>query len=80
MKKQKIKAISIEWIDSSCFNGWREKWILDKNTAKCFSYGIYVKEDKNFITIAHSVNVDGIYCDQLSIPKVAIIKKRIYRI
>ena len=73
---EEIKAIYLEWVDSSCWTGWQDKLIPKKNDGKCFSCGIFVVETDRFITIAHSVSIQGHYSDQMTIPKVAITKRK----
>jgi hypothetical protein len=67
-----MKALYIEWWDSSRSPGWQ-----DAHTGGpmlCKSIGIEVCRDKKWITISTSYNGGTQYCDQLTIP-LSCVKK-----
>lgn len=70
------KIYLIDWIDSATTSGWHS----GEESACCRnqSVGFYVKECKKSITIALSKAEEGFvpYGDQITIPKVCIIKKK----
>lgn len=72
-----MKAVVIEWIDSSSAHGWDKIKDHEIETGLCVSIGFFIKENKDFILIAHSYDSDNESINgTIQIPKVAIRKKR----
>jgi len=65
----------IEWVDSTFHHGWQLKQDSDCTFPQCVSVGIFIKEDKESITIAQSESADS-YGDRITIPKCCIKKVR----
>jgi hypothetical protein len=77
MSEGVIKAVYLEWIDSTTFPGWRTV-AKDLSPMPIVSFGIVASEDKESITIATSQDdqtppsFEGLLC----IPKFAITKRK----
>lgn len=71
-----MKAVYLEWIDSSSERGWCNP---TKNLdLTCKSVGILVEETADRLVIAnsHDANNEPMYTGVMHIPKVAITKRR----
>lgn len=75
-----MKAVKIEWIDSTASN---LSWLMmedvrnwgDVEPMAIYTYGVLVQEDENYIVVAQSYGKDPEQCCSLmSIPKGCIIK------
>jgi len=76
-----VKILKIDWIDSASEHGWLSTQEVEdlEGLGKCQTVGYFVKETKNSISIAQNRSTDHIHCpfgEIITIPKVAIIKKR----
>lgn len=80
-----MKAIYIEWVDSSVVRGWQSQEGLPAAMAiaRCATIGFYVSEDKNVLALALNASVDGKcspFGEVVSIPKAAITKRKAIKI
>lgn len=78
----RYKKVLIEWVDSSSIRGWRHDSEMTDSfaePAKIQSIGYLLKDTKDFVTITTSVSENGGIMDPLSIPKVAITKRKTFR-
>jgi hypothetical protein len=79
MRKPRIYLIT--WIDSVSNTGWKHSFELETGNATMQTIGFYVMENKDYITLALSRDTTGNnspFGDLISIPKVAIKKKKIF--
>jgi hypothetical protein len=68
-----MKVVEIDWEDSCSQYGWADKKRVDKPTMTCKSVGILIHEDKETVTVSHSVNPN--HCSSpMTIPRRAINK------
>lgn len=77
-----MKKAIIDWIDSSTIRGWQhadDKPVGYYEPTKIQSVGYLVEDTKDFVTLTTSLSENGGIIDPLSIPKVAIIKKRVLK-
>ena len=78
--KQKIYII--DWVDSMSDTGWKHSSQLEQveyPIARCQTIGFFVNETKEYITLALNRDLIGGNCpygDLISIPKVAIKRKK----
>jgi hypothetical protein len=71
----KLKAISIDWIDSQTSYGWRQFDAReDGPPCKIKSIGWLVGETKDTVSISHACSQNGNFADFMTIPRVAIKK------
>ena len=71
----------IDWVDSMSSSGWKTSEQIDEYIPKalCQSAGFFVKETKDFIVLALSRDLtedNSPFADLISIPKVAILKRK----
>ena len=79
----KFKIVFIEWEDSHADNEWKEydDCLKDCKMSIVKSIGYLLVENEKYITISHSIAPkEELICDPITIPKRAIVKKRILRI
>jgi len=69
-----MKKIYIEWIDSAGYSGWVDD--CDFSPLLIKSFGFLLNEDDTSITIASHVAENDTYYAPMTIPKVAIIKRK----
>jgi hypothetical protein len=52
--------IDVEWTDAVSYAGWYSEESLKKTPAEsyCRSRGLFIREDKTFLVIAHTVSQD----------------------
>lgn len=77
------KILMITWIDSCSSNGWQQPAEAKARISECQSVGFLVEETKDAIALALSrTTQEGFapYADIVSIPKVAIKRKRVIRL
>lgn len=80
-KDSVMKAcVKVEWIDSCASNN---EWILGSDVdkwdniepIKIFTYGILIKEDKDYIVVSQNYGIDPEqYCNLMSIPRGCVVK------
>lgn len=63
----------IEWVDSMATNGWHSFSTADKELL-CRTVGFLVDETDDAFAVAGSVSQTGSVLDQITIPRVAIVK------
>lgn len=74
----KTKVIEVDWIDSSSSPGWDDPTPSHPDTMNVKSIGFLVCEDKETITMSAHLVRSKKYCHSpMTIPKVAIIKRKI---
>ncbi len=76
------KVVHVEWVDSSSDPGWTYTGQPFPPLARCATVGFFVEQDKERLVLALSRSADGLHCpwgDMISIPVVAITKKRIMK-
>lgn len=76
---RKTKKVYLEWIDSAAIRGWQYPDVYRGKAgapAKICSIGYIVEEQPHFIIITTSISESGSAMDVLTIPKVAITKRR----
>ncbi len=81
MKKTKLpKLVEIEWIDSSTGAGWISTEDINVEPVQCVTVGFIIRETKTAVMVAASLGIwSGVVdqaCDPITIPKVAITKRR----
>jgi len=82
LKQMKQKIYLIDWIDSVSNPGWKNGDGLNPPLAQCQTVGFYVSESEEALTVALNrgeTNCYSPYGDLISIPKVAIKRKRILK-
>lgn len=68
------RLICVSWIDSSTEHGWSSVSSVSFDSGLCFSTGFFLKENKEFLVLAHSVDEESGTCNGvLQIPQVAIL-------
>lgn len=71
-----MKVIYVEWVDSFAFKGWFSSEGADTDLYLIKTVGYVVKETKKALVISHSFGDNKNVMDPLSIPKVAIKKRK----
>lgn len=74
-----MKAVIVEWDDSSSYSPWHNDSDLDI-PAKCFSVGVICKDEDRYISVAQSKSSEGNYGDVITIPRGCIKRVRQLRI
>ena len=72
---KKLRIEYVEWVDSNSSYGWRYPED-DDLPAKIKSVGILISEEKSCLTMSTSSSEGGRFLDKITIPKVAISKRR----
>lgn len=76
MPKHKIIHVErIDWVDSSSLRGWQRR-DAGHSPSCIMTVGLVVGETKDAVTVSHSISEDSNVPDALSIPKVAIVRRR----
>lgn len=75
---RKTPAIYVEWTDSAAIRGWHHEatFLADASPTKIVSIGYLLKETEDFVSITTSIADTGSAMDVLSIPKVAITRRK----
>ena len=72
-----MKKKTIKWLDHySCAHTWAEVSELKEPPFECETTGYVVKEDKDYVWLAHTVSTTGEVMQVMAIVKKAIVKKR----
>lgn len=71
-----MKAIYVEWVDSAASVGWYHPKNYDPAAFTVKSVGFVMQETKKTVVISTSLAYNDKYADPLTIPKVAITKRR----
>ena len=78
-KMKNYKIISVQWKDSTFYQGWyRDKVINEYGLKKLETIGFLLEETKEWIKIAQSKEIteEDNVADFIVIPKVNIIKRK----
>ena len=75
-----MKALHLEWIDSSAMAGrvWQDREsVSEQVVCRCTTIGFVIKETRDSITIAGSMEGKNYVSGDMTIPKSSIRKRRI---
>ena len=80
----KPKMLYVEWLDSAGTSGWiRDTEFPELEAVVCCTLGFIVKESKTSLVLALNYNTaphtSGRFGEAMSIPKVAILRRRVIR-
>lgn len=82
-----MKLYYVEWVDSAFVPGaWVHKRDLEVGTCVCKSVGFLFRDEKDYIVLVASCSDDredpddAEYFGVVSIPKVAILKKKVLKL
>jgi hypothetical protein len=70
--QEKLKAVTIQWVDSSSNSGWNRPSDLDDTPALIRSAGFLVRRDRASVTISTSCGPRGGFIDSLTVPTSAV--------
>lgn len=74
-----IKMICVVWDDSCASSGWHTRDEFTARTAVVLSIGIFVSETKRHLTITNGLTQYGDVNDPLTIPKCAILYRKLMK-
>ncbi len=75
-----MRITLVEWLDSSCYNGWHRFSKENDGISHCITAGVLKYEDEEQIVISLSSSDSGNVGDTMSIPKVCITRMRNLRV
>lgn len=74
--EKKRRVLYVEWVDSAAVGSWMNEAGLQEPDL-CRTVGWVVKEDDTWLWLAATVQFgDPDFCQRITIPKVAITKRR----
>jgi hypothetical protein len=79
MSERKPKEmLLVDWVDSSAAHGWNHIDAINPALKVCTSIGFLINETEDALIIAAHLSFDpDLCCGDMSIPKVAIVKRLI---
>jgi len=76
----KLKLIYVEWMDSCSRRGvWHDLTTFDGALITCRTIGWLVKETDESVTVAGHYDGESCFSGGMTIPKVAITKRKAFR-
>ena len=71
---QQLPVYYIKWADSGTDKGWRDVVTWERGPIICETVALVLHQDKKVFVVTSTVNGEGQYLDQLTIPRRAILE------